>query len=64
MIYVLILRIKVSFINVCQTLCIIALLAAGTEYKQVTLWPTADLEKIKTELRNDGFLHITVPIKI
>ncbi|CAF1434006.1 unnamed protein product [Rotaria sp. Silwood1] len=37
---------------------------AGPEYKQVTIWPTADLQKLKTELRNDGFFHITVPIKV
>ncbi|UJR29872.1 hypothetical protein I4U23_017420 [Adineta vaga] len=37
---------------------------AGPEYKQVTIWPTADLEKLKTELKGDGYLHITVPIKV
>ena len=37
---------------------------AGPEYKQVTIWPTADLDKLKTELKSDGYLHITVPIKV
>lgn len=37
---------------------------AGPEYKQVTIWPTADLEKLKTELKSDGYLHITVPIRV
>ncbi|CAF1591344.1 unnamed protein product [Adineta ricciae] len=37
---------------------------AGPEYKQVTIWPTADLEKLKTELKGDGYLHITVPIRV
>jgi hypothetical protein len=37
---------------------------AGPEYKQVTIWPTADLDQLKTELKSDGYLHITVPIKI
>ncbi|CAF1412657.1 unnamed protein product [Adineta steineri] len=37
---------------------------AGPEFKQVTIWPTAELDKLKTELRGDGHLHITVPIKV
>ena len=37
---------------------------AGPEFKQVTIWPTADLDKLKTELKGDGNLHITVPIKV
>ena len=37
---------------------------AGPEYKQVTIWPTADLDQLKTELKSDGYLHITVPIRV
>jgi hypothetical protein len=36
---------------------------AGPEFKQVTIWPTADMDQLKTELKGDGYLHITVPIK-
>lgn len=33
-------------------------------YRQITLFPTCEAEQIRTELRNDGFLHIEVPIKL
>jgi hypothetical protein len=37
---------------------------AEHSYRQVTLFPTCEAEQIKTELKNDGFLHIKVPIKL
>jgi hypothetical protein len=40
------------------------LFLAGPEFKQVTIWPTADLDQLNTELKSDGYLHITVPIQV
>ncbi len=65
MIYVLILKIKVNYyFYLFHNLFYEILWIAGPEYKQVTIWPTAELDKLKTELKNDGYLHITVPIKV
>jgi hypothetical protein len=62
MIYVLILRIEVNFF--CESILFNFIISiAGPEFKQVTIWPTADLNKLQTELKNDGYLHITVPIQ-
>jgi hypothetical protein len=33
-------------------------------YRQVTLFPTCEVAQLKTELKDDGFLHIQVPIKL
>lgn len=33
-------------------------------YRQVTLFPTCDVDQLKTEFKDDGFLHIKVPIKL
>ena len=33
-------------------------------YRQVTLFPTCEVDHLKTELKDDGFLHIQVPIKL
>ena len=33
-------------------------------YRQVTLFPTCEVEHLKTELKDDDFLHIQVPIKL
>jgi HSP20 family molecular chaperone IbpA len=33
-------------------------------YRQVTLFPTCDIHQLKTALKNDGFLHIQVPIQL
>ncbi|UJR08338.1 hypothetical protein I4U23_012609 [Adineta vaga] len=33
-------------------------------YRQVTLFPTCEIDHLKTELKDDGFLHIQVPIKL
>jgi HSP20 family molecular chaperone IbpA len=33
-------------------------------YRQVTLFPTCEVDHLKTELKSDGFLHIQVPIKL
>jgi hypothetical protein len=62
MIYVLILRIKVNLFDK-QSILTDLISIAGPEFKQVTIWPTADLDQLKTELKNDGYLHITVPIR-
>jgi hypothetical protein len=65
MIYVLILRIEVNFFhNLSYWIICFGILIAGPEFKEVTIWPTADLNKLNTELKNDGYLHITVPITV
>jgi hypothetical protein len=65
MIYVLTSKIKVDFIhNLSQYNIKFVFIIAGPEFKEVTVWPTADLDKLKTELKGDGYLHITVPIKV
>ncbi|CAF0993297.1 unnamed protein product [Rotaria sp. Silwood1] len=33
-------------------------------YRQVTLFPTCEIDHLKTEFKSDGFLHIQVPIKL
>ena len=33
-------------------------------YRQVTLFPTCEVEHLKTELKDDDCLHIQVPIKL
>jgi len=33
-------------------------------YRQVTLFSTCEVDQLKTELKDDGFLHIQVPIKL
>lgn len=33
-------------------------------YRQVTLFPTCDVDQLKTEFKDDGYLHIQVPIKL
>ncbi|CAF0863725.1 unnamed protein product [Rotaria sordida] len=33
-------------------------------YRQVTLFPTCEVDHLTTELKDDGFLHIQVPIKL
>lgn len=33
-------------------------------YRQVTLFPTCEVEHLKIELKGDDFLHIQVPIKL
>ncbi|CAM4751669.1 unnamed protein product [Rotaria magnacalcarata] len=33
-------------------------------YRQITLLPTCEIDQLKTELKDDGFLHIQVPIKL
>ncbi|CAM4911825.1 unnamed protein product [Rotaria socialis] len=33
-------------------------------YRQVTLLPMCEIDQLKTELKDDGFLHIQVPIKL
>lgn len=33
-------------------------------YRQVTLFPTCDVSQLKTELKDDGYLHIQVPITL
>ncbi|UJR37901.1 hypothetical protein I4U23_030590 [Adineta vaga] len=33
-------------------------------YRQITLFPTCEIEQLKTELRNDGCLYIQVPIRL
>lgn len=39
-------------------------LLAEHSYRQVTLFPTCDIAQLKTELKNDGYLHIQVPITL
>lgn len=33
-------------------------------YRQITLFPTCEVDQLKTELRTDGCLYIQVPIKL
>ncbi|CAF1331712.1 unnamed protein product [Rotaria sordida] len=33
-------------------------------YRQITLFPTCEIDHLTTELKADGFLHIKVPIKL
>jgi hypothetical protein len=33
-------------------------------YRQVTLFSTCDVNQLKTELKDDGYLHIQVPITL
>ncbi|CAF2972202.1 unnamed protein product [Rotaria sp. Silwood2] len=33
-------------------------------YRQVNLFPSCEVDQLKTELKSDGFLHIQVPIKL
>ncbi|CAF0724881.1 unnamed protein product [Rotaria sordida] len=33
-------------------------------YRQINLFPTCEVDQLKTELQSDGFLHIHVPIKL
>jgi hypothetical protein len=63
MIYVLISKIEVHFSFHLDYNTSNFFILAGPEFKQVTIWPTGELDKLKTELKGDGYLHITVPIK-
>lgn len=33
-------------------------------YRQITLFPTCEMDQLKTELKSDGFLHIEVPMTL
>lgn len=33
-------------------------------YRQVTLFPTCEVEHLRSDLKIDGFLHIQVPIRL
>ena len=33
-------------------------------YRQITLFPTCEMDQLKTEFKSDGFLHIEVPMTL
>ncbi len=56
-------RVGLSFNEIIQSTDKFLFLAEHS-YRQVTLFPTCEIEQLKTELKDDGFLHIKVPIKL
>ena len=37
---------------------------AEHSYRQVTLFPTCEINHLTSELKDDGYLHINVPIDL